>query len=318
MDLFTHAFIPYIIAKIAGRSERDSRIFGFGGTVPDFDSLFMWVPFLIPPAYAFTHRGITHSFLFALPFSAILLYFFSRGKVKRFMARFVTLDFDFSARSLGIVYAGSLSHIFLDWLTTGGLPLFYPFSEVRYSAYIFFYVDIILMIFSTFAVIAFLTKRLSVRQKHVVLYTLLFLFLTLGATRLSLKASMTDKNMSTYPTTNISEWMVVQKGKDAFTVFQYNPTTKEGGQSHLFPYTDKAKIQDLLDKANTIPNVRQFEFHATDVEVFAQRVDSAWTLSFFDPTQGTFMRNAPSYIRHHFIEIMVKIYDDGTIELIDG
>lgn len=234
------------------------------------------------------------------------------------MARFVTLDFDFSARSLGIVYVGSLSHIFLDWLTTGGLPLFYPFSEVRYSAYIFFYVDIILMVFSTFAVIAFLTKRLSVRQKHVVLYTLLFLFLTLGATRLSLKASMTDKNMSTYPTTNISEWMVVQKGKDAFTVFQYNPITKEGGQSHLFPYTDKAKIQDLLDKANTIPNVRQFEFHATDVEVFAQRVDSAWTLSFFDPTQGVFMRNAPSYIRHHFIEIMVKIYDDGTIELVDG
>ncbi|MFB6213059.1 MAG: metal-dependent hydrolase [Candidatus Nanohaloarchaea archaeon] len=71
---------------------------------PDFD---ITLDFLYP----FTHRGIMHTFLAAAVFSG-LVYVYTEDRI--------------SAESCMLAYN---SHLFLDLLTTSGVPLFFPFMS---------------------------------------------------------------------------------------------------------------------------------------------------------------------------------------------
>jgi len=73
MDLFTHFLVPYII--LLALKSRNKLAGAFGGIAPDFDTIFVaWIGILAPQFFIFSHRGITHSFIFGLVTSTIFLY----------------------------------------------------------------------------------------------------------------------------------------------------------------------------------------------------------------------------------------------------
>ena len=87
---------------------------------PDLDVI--GLRFGIPYGDLFGHRGLSHSFFFALAFCAVLVWlFFSRTKINK-----MVLWVYFSA--------AMISHGLMDGLTNGGLGVAYfsPFSNQRY------------------------------------------------------------------------------------------------------------------------------------------------------------------------------------------
>lgn len=68
----------------------------------------------------FGHRGATHSPLFMLGFT-IVLYMLSRFFYVGMPSVYFSVAF----------YLGAMSHIALDWLTVGGVPLLYPLRNKK-------------------------------------------------------------------------------------------------------------------------------------------------------------------------------------------
>ena len=163
MDLITHFLVPYII--LAALKSKNKLAGAFGGISLDFDTIFVaWIGLLSPQLFIFSHRGITHSFIFALITSTIFLYVLSRKQVNGFISSIIRRDIsvEFTKTTIGIAYFGALTHLFLDFLTTKGIPLFYPFSITRYAAEIYPAVDIIITVL---AVITLLVIYLNAGQK---------------------------------------------------------------------------------------------------------------------------------------------------------
>ena len=73
--------------------------------------------------HLFEHRGFTHAPLIQALFIALLFYI---GKNLGGVIGYSYLGF---VTGLGI---GIFSHTLLDWLTVGGVPLFYPFTKKRF------------------------------------------------------------------------------------------------------------------------------------------------------------------------------------------
>ena len=154
MDVITHFLVPYIILAALGSKNKLSG--GFGGISIDFDTIFVAPLYTIialtgtltPGLFILVHRGITHSFIFALITSTIFLYVISRKQVNEFISKIIRRDISvkFTKTTIAITYFGALTHLVLDFLTTKGIPLFYPFSITRYAAEIYPAVSIIITI----------------------------------------------------------------------------------------------------------------------------------------------------------------------------
>ena len=119
-----HAVSGYVLAKVLpqpqslGRSRRWLPFYGvFAATAADFD----FIPQLLTGENY--HRGLTHSLLFTLGFSAFGL-ILTRGKYRN--------RFGFTA----ILYS---SHLLLDFFSAGrGIQLFYPLTSYWRSPVIIF------------------------------------------------------------------------------------------------------------------------------------------------------------------------------------
>ncbi|MGZ7070559.1 MAG: metal-dependent hydrolase, partial [Methanobacterium sp.] len=143
MDFFTHFLVPFII--LFALKSKNKLEGAFGGISLDFDTIFIaWIGFLVPYLFVFSHRGITHSFIFAAVTSTIFLFIISRkqiiGTINWIIRRDLRVEFTF--KTIGIAYFGALTHLFLDFLTSKGIPLFFPFTLQRFSAEIYYYIDV--------------------------------------------------------------------------------------------------------------------------------------------------------------------------------
>jgi len=101
-----------------------------GSLVPDIDHRGSYIGRRLKPISATVqliagHRGLTHSPLFVMGLTALLWFVsnhFLSGQ-ELIIAQYGTLGF-----SLGL-----FSHLFLDMITKGGIPLLYPFSKQKFS-----------------------------------------------------------------------------------------------------------------------------------------------------------------------------------------
>lgn len=143
MDSFTHGLFPFLAGKFFRRSKAECTALLLGGLAPDFDVFLMWIPLFFDTTLPFNHRGITHTIIFGFVTAAIVLFLASRKYFQNLIKHAFSTDIALSMtpRTLVFVYAGLLSHLFLDSLTAYGLALLYPFTLQRYSAEIFFYID---------------------------------------------------------------------------------------------------------------------------------------------------------------------------------
>jgi inner membrane protein len=101
-----------------------------GSMIPDIDHRGSFIGrraklISIPVSLLATHRGITHSPLFLMAVVSALLFVSNT-----FLDGMSTWIFSYMSIGFGV---GIASHIFLDSLTKGGVPLLYPFSGKKFS-----------------------------------------------------------------------------------------------------------------------------------------------------------------------------------------
>jgi len=133
---FSHAIASVAIGHVAlaatmpTQAERSAMgkwkfwwIAAICAAIPDVDAIGYWLG--VPYDSVWGHRGITHSFFFAIFLAAAVMYLFYREQ-KPFSRLWWIL--------YGIFFAATASHSLLDACTTGGLGVafFAPFWDERY------------------------------------------------------------------------------------------------------------------------------------------------------------------------------------------
>lgn len=133
MDILTHAFS---VILLGGRLDILLVCFGITGTVlPDMDILMQRFSRTDPRLYIFSHGGITHSITGSLLLS--LAAFASICLLQLTGILSLPADPLFRIAGLGMIAGGALLHITLDYLACPGIPLFFPFSEKKYTLGVF-------------------------------------------------------------------------------------------------------------------------------------------------------------------------------------
>lgn len=307
MDLITHFLVPYIILTAIGSKNKLAG--AFGGISLDFDTIFV-APLdniivaltgtLAPGLFILAHRGITHSFVFALITSTIFLYVLSRKQVNKFISDIIKRDISvkFTKTTIALAYFGALIHLFLDFLTTKGIPLFYPFSITRYAAEIYPAVDIIITIL---AVITLLVIYLKVNQKYKKAAMAVFMIVlvsfgcimayekvnTINAQKITLNGNYTQ--ISTYPTQDMFTWQVIESNaqNSSYRVSEYNTWLNQESDIKTYknPLIENGSYSSALNAintANTLPDVQKFKFNSYYALVDAKYSSGKWDITYYD------------------------------------
>lgn len=306
MDLFSHALLPYLLGSFFKRNKKEVTAFVLGGIAPDFDVFILWIQAIYPTFFLITHRGLTHSLFFGFFTALIVLYLVTRDKVKARVRKFVDFEPVISRRTVLFACAGVIIHLFLDYTTTRGIPLLYPFSTERYSAEVFFYTDIYLTILSL-AIIIILYK-LPLQRNNTVKFLAIFLavFAVLGAVRVVEKSNAEAFFQDTgiikaYPTANFFDWYVIGEDGERISIYGYDGYS---GTSTLSKTVPKMNIisqgeapYTALGAAGELPQVKMFKWRAYTVAINASFSEGIWSLEYYDPVQRVMMGGIPSIFR---------------------
>lgn len=298
MDLFTHFIVPFAILVFLKFKDVKDRLSGaFGGISVDFDVILFAIGFLIPELFIFTHRGITHSFIFGFVTAVIFIYIISRPQIYGLINYVIKRDIkvEFKWRTIGLAYFGVLTHLFLDFLTTGGIPLFYPFSLTKYTANLYYYTDVLTAIVAL-AVLVILYLRLNPKYKKIALAGFMIMLISFGGIRACEKMDTINSQtlsdgytqITAYPTSDMFTWNVVESnGGSKYRVFTYHTLEKQS--SELKEVENLTIIngtyesaQTAINYANTLPEVQRFKWNSFYTCIRAEETSNRWNITYFD------------------------------------
>ena len=306
MDFFSHALLPYLFGSFLGLRRKYLAALVLGGIAPDLDVLVVWINYIYPTSLLIVHRGFTHTLFFGFFVAAFVLFLATRDRVLTWAQRFVKLDLDLSVSCLAFACAGILSHLFLDYLTTKGVPLFYPFTAARYSADIFYMIELTIMIASLLVLIELFRKRSGTKfNKNLFIIFVAFL-LIVGGIRIEGKETaqgyITDRGAEVYPDTNLFQWTVLDNDSDRFQVREFN--TLYGKMLHSSTFlrlnissgsvgpVESVGSERALDLAENLPQVKLFRWRAYAVAINASERNGSWLLEYYDPVVKLDMMNS--------------------------
>jgi inner membrane protein len=305
MDLFSHALLPYLLGNYFKKRKEEITAFVIGGIALDIDIFLLLIQYLYPTFFLITHRGITHSLFFGFFTGIFVLYIASRKGIKKRVQKYFNFEAVFTWRTIAYAYAGVLIHLFLDYSTTRGVPLFFPFETTRYSAELFFYTDIYLTIVSLIMVI-FLFKRLF-QSKRIIHFLIIFLivFAGLGVLRFAEKNNsqefFNDGSIKSFPTMNPFTWYTQEEDGDKITIFEYDGLENRSNYNMTVPRLNILSAGDGLDKAlaaaDQLPQAKMFRWRAHAVAVNASNGNGTWSLEYYDPVQRIEMRGISGTFR---------------------
>lgn len=315
MDLFSHALLPYLLGHLFKRRKEEITALVLGGIAPDFDVLILWINYLYPTFFLITHRGITHSLFFGFFTGLAVLYLASSDKVRIKIRSFVDFEPAISRRTVAFAYAGVVIHLFLDYVTTKGVPIFYPLATARWSAEVFFYTDIYLTIVSLAMVIFLFKKPLKKNTVTKFLAIFLVIFAMLGALRMVEKNSAEDlvqvADIKVYPTMSPFDWYVLNGDEDKIRIYEYNGLDKALVYSETISrmniLSDGKYLNAALDAAGELPQIKMFKWRAYAVAVNASSSNGVWILEYYDPLQRVMFRESPGIFRRINVPIKVKV-----------
>ena len=325
MDIFSHALLPYLIGSTFRLDKKLLAAFVLGGIAPDLDMILIWVNYVYPSNLLIVHRGVTHTFFFGLLTVILVLYLASRDPVKNAIGRFVDFDIELSLIALILAYAGVLSHLFLDYLTTRGAPLFYPMYSARLSADIFYHTEIIIALASLAIIVHLFKKPYRVDTKKTLIIFIAVL-LVIGAIRIegkeASKSFLGDSSIKSYPNAGLFEWTLLEENGEEFEVYEYNALSRAAKFNSTFPRfnvqsegeeASEGNIIAALEAAEELPQVRVFRWRAYAVAVNASLQDGEWCLEYYDPIVKAEMTNSSTLFKltvRNYASLDVKI--DGN------
>lgn len=305
MDLFTHALFPYLLGNYFKKRKEEITAFVLGGIAPDFDFILLLVQYLYPTFLLMTHRGITHSLFFGFFTGVFVLYLATRKGIKKKVQKHFNFEPVFSYRNIAYAYAGVLIHLFLDYTTTRGIPLFYPFETTRYSAELFFYTDIYLTIVSLAMVIILFKKEFQSKRITNFLIILMVLFAGLGTLRFVEKNNseefFNDGNIKLFPSMNPFTWYAQKEDMNTITIFDYDGLE---GRSHynltvlrLNILSSGEGLDKAIGTADELAQTKMFKWRAHAVALNVSYGNGTWFLEYYDPIQRIGMRGISSTFR---------------------
>lgn len=318
MDLFSHALFPYLLGNYFKKRKEEITAFVIGGIAPDSDIFLLWIQYLYPTFFLITHRGITHSILFGFFTGIIILYLASRDKVKKIVRRYIDFEPVFSARNVMYAFSGVIIHLILDYSTTRGVPLFYPFEPTRYSAELFFYTDIFLTILSLAMIIFLLRKPFRERTITKFLVIFLIIFGGLGAIRFAEKHNAElffhNGSIESFPTMNPFDWYAQKEERTKIALYEYNglegTLQYNGTFQRLNVFSQGAGLEKALYLADELPQLKMFRWRAHSVAVNASFINETWSLEYYDPIQRAETKALPGTFR-----VAVTRFDSLTINV---
>ncbi|MBZ2166482.1 metal-dependent hydrolase [Methanobacterium spitsbergense] len=295
MDLFTHFIVPFAILTFL---KVKNRLAGaFGGISIDFDVLLIGIGFLSSELFIFTHRGITHSFVFGFITAVIFLYIISRPSLNGLISHIIKRDIsvDFNVRNVLLAYFGVLTHLFLDFLTTGGIPLLYPFSLTRFSAKIYYYTDFITTIIAL-VVLIILYIRINQKYKKIAMVAFLIILISFGGIRVYEKMDTIQSqtledgftHITAYPTADMFTWTVMETNNgSSYRVYNYNNLQKtisgvNDYQNLTITNGTYASAQEAIKYANNLPDVIKFKWNHIYTVINAEKVSDGWNITYID------------------------------------
>lgn len=324
MDLFSHALLPYLLGNYFKRRKDEVTALILGGIAPDFDILILWINLVYPNfSLLLTHRGITHSLIFGFLTGAAVLYLACRESIKNKVRRYVDFEPVFTGRTIAVVYAGVLIHLFLDYVTTRGVPLLYPLTTARFAAEVFFFTDTYLTIVSL--VIVILLFRMPSQRNNSARFLLVFIiiFAGMGALRIAEKTGAEqffEGESTAYPTMNPFTWYALAEGGNEISIFEYDGFDKTTKYNETVPRLQVLSQGEGLDNALTaageLPQVKMFKWRAYAVAVNASFSERAWELEYYDPIRKLMFRDSPSIFRRIAPPIKVKV-EDGKAAMVE-
>ncbi len=325
MDIFSHALLPYLMGSTFRLDKKLLAAFVIGGIAPDLDMILIWVNYVYPSNLLIVHRGFTHTFFFGLLTAILVLYIASRSPVKKAIGRFVDFDVELSPVALTLAYAGVLSHLFLDYLTTRGAPLFYPMYSARLSADVFYHTEIIIALASIAIIVHLFKKPYRVDTKKTLIMFVAVL-LVIGAIRIegkeASKSFLGDSSIKSYPNAGLFEWTLLEENGEEFDVYEYNALSRAVRFNSTYPmFSVQSEVEGgseddimaAIEAAEELPQVRVFRWRAYAVAVNASHEDGAWHLEYYDPIVKAEMMNSSSLFKltvSNYASIDVKI--DGN------
>lgn len=295
MDLITHFLVPFIILSFL---KCKNRLAGaFGGISLDFDVFIIWIGILYPELFIFSHRGITHSIIFGFLTSLLFLYIFTREPVKNFISKIIRRDLpiEFNRFSIIAVFFGALTHIFLDSLTSKGIPILYPFTITRFSAEIYYYIDSFTLILAL-VVLVIIYLKINYRYKKIAMILFITVLLSLGGIRAYEKSIAlnevatfdTEQSLRAYPTPDLFTWYIIKNedGRNEYELLEYNQMTGISSvnivNSLLINNGSYPEALYVLKKADELPQVRQFKWNAYVVYIDIDKNSSGWIINYHD------------------------------------
>ncbi|PWB55005.1 MAG: hypothetical protein C3F06_03380 [Candidatus Methanoperedenaceae archaeon] len=322
MDLFSHALFPYLLGNYFQKRKEEITAFVIGGIAPDADIFLLLIQYLYPTFFLITHRGITHSLFFGFFTGIIVLYFASRNIVKKIVQKHIDFEPVFSRRNIMYAFAGILVHLILDYSTTRGVPLFYPFDATRYSAELFFYTDIYITFASLIMVIFLLSKRTPNTTKLLVIF--LIILIGMGALRFVEKNNtelyFRDGSIKTFPTMNPFEWYAQKEEETKIDIYQYNGLEGKSHYNNTFQrlnlISGEGDLKKALGLADELPQLKMFKWRAHSVAVNASYGNGTWVLEYYDPVQRAEMRDISGTFRivsASFSSLTINVTGDRAI-----
>lgn len=299
MDLITHFLVPYII--LAAVKSKNKLAGGFGGISPDFDTIFVaWIGILAPQFFIFSHRGITHSFIFGFITSTIFLYVISRKQVNEFISNLIKRDLTvkFTKTTIAIAYFGVLIHLFLDYLTTLGIPLFFPFSITRYAANIYQSLDLVTTILAV-VVLLIIYMKVNYKYKKAAMAIFMIVLISFGGIRAYEKINVLEdetptlngnySQLAAYPTSDMFKWNVVKINSEntSYVVSQYDTWTNQESNIKIYstPQVENGDYSSALSAikiADKLPEVKKFKWNSYYTLVNANYNSSKWDITYYD------------------------------------
>lgn len=334
MDFFTHLVVSAAIAFTIFNDEDYQRAFIIGGIAPDFDVLIAWFPMLLPDLYFLQHRGLIHTVFFA-PLAAALL-IGATGRLERISDREAIqrlsqeIATPLTARTILMGTAGAFGHLFLDVLTTWGVPLFYPVLSTRFSLGVIPVFDPVVTLLSTAVVILFLYNQIRppaglsfgqfVRVSRGIGVLFCCLVLLYGSLQAYTLTTQSPTPASSAPEVlAIYRWTLLEED-DYIRIHFVNQLTQEIEKSYSYPiltFNDTMwtveLIERVIDKAKTTTDYKAYDFQLDPESRVVYEVDFVDEEDIWEVRLINSLRDAQQ--RHYGFPDWSFFEDDTTISV---
>lgn len=232
MDTITHGLFGFFIAVLIARKVGFNKLkwpAAAGVTAalaPDIDIITL---LFSPGTFYEYHRVATHSIIGAFLIAVIIAVLFSRLK-KSFIKYFP------------IALLAVASHLYLDFITSTGIQLFYPYSTIKVALNMVPIVDVYIL--AVFAAGIVMIRKHPAHSARISAFVLIACVSFIGA-RIGLGV-IADSNVSSISREsylsphifNPFRWAVIAEQPDSYTVSDYNLLTGIRGSRLIFKADD--------------------------------------------------------------------------------